>query len=155
MTREIIGHLSCHILCSHLFHIFHVFNNLLPSLPCPGHSTETCSSIPTTSMASLLCKPYGLLSALILYAVSTAFNINNHTIPLKILALLVFSDLTLQSFWLIPLNHIHLPLKGKYLLRFKRYLPDILQFKGKFHTKLKEDSRSWYIIPVPMRMAEN
>lgn len=142
MTRKIIGHLYCHILCSHLFYIFHVFNNLLPSLSCPGHSAETCSSILPTSMASLLYKPYGLLSALILYTVSTAFNINNCTIPLKILALLVFSDLTLQSFRLIPLNHSHLPLKCKYLLRFKRYLPDILQFKGKFHTKLKEDSRS-------------
>lgn len=155
MTREITGHLSCHILCSHLCHIFCIFNSLPPSLPCSGHVTETGSSLPPMPKPSLLYKPYGLLLALIPFAVSAAFNINNHTILLKILALLVFSDLTLQSFWLIPLNHIHLPLKCKYLLRFKRYLPDILPFKGKFHTKLKEDSRSWHIIPVPVRMAEN
>lgn len=38
-----------------------------------------------------------MLSILIPYALPAALNINNHTTPLKTLALLVSSDLTLQS----------------------------------------------------------
>ena len=45
-------------------------------------------------------------------------------------------------------------LKRKYLLRFERYLLDILYFKRKFHTKLKEDSKNQYIIPILVRVSE-
>lgn len=93
MTKEIIDHLSWHILFSQLIDTLHVFNNILLFLPVPEiplklppHSTYISSS--------LLCKSFGLLSVLVLYVISAAFNINNHTIPLKILALLVFSDFT-------------------------------------------------------------
>ena len=154
MTKEIIDHLSWHILFSQLIHILHVFNDILLSLPVPDiplklppHSTYISSS--------LLCESFGPLSVLILHVISAALNMNNHTVPLKILALLVFSDFTLQSFWSIHLNHIHLFLKYKYLLSFERYLPNIITFKRKLHTKLKKDSRSQYIIPILVRMAEN
>lgn len=63
MTREIIDYLSCHMFLSH---VFHIFSNLRQSLPCPRHATEASSSIPPTSVASLLCKSYGLLSVPIL-----------------------------------------------------------------------------------------
>lgn len=155
VTREIIGHFPYHILFTSISQCFKMYLITFCSFftavdipwktsPSQLHQWPLCciNSMDSSQFLFYLLSLHYFIS--ILCVLKYLFYLSYHTVVIHF-----------QSFWLIPINHTHLPLENKCLLRFEGHPPDILQFKRRFSIKLKEDSRSECIIYILVRLVEN